>query len=45
MKNIKLIKTAAVPIIKMSLDTAELFELDQNCFQYDVTPYLKYLNR
>jgi hypothetical protein len=45
MKNIKLIKTAAIPIIKLSLDTSELFELDQNYFIFDISEYSKYLNR
>lgn len=45
MKNIKLIKTASIPIIKLTLDTSETFEVDQSFFSFDITPYLVTLNR
>lgn len=45
MKNIKFIKSASIPIIKLSLDTGELFELNQMFFNFDIGPYLKKLNR
>ena len=45
MKNIKFIKNASIPIIKLTLDTSELFDVDQSFFSLDITPYLKSLNR
>ena len=45
MKNIKLIKSASIPIIKLTLDTSEEFQVDQSFFNFDITPYMKQLNR
>lgn len=37
-KNIKLIKTASIPIIKLTLDTSEPFEINQSYLNFDITP-------
>ena len=45
MKNIRFIKGATIPLLKLTVDTSQLFELNQNFFNFDVSQYVQYLSR